>query len=242
MKYTWGYIKETVLAKLDIDQTEALDRGLINKMPYYANEVMTQICSTVKPKHKRVKFIPKDNLSAWNEALKYAREHNLFLPKEYETAIIDKPVILTHAEKEFWACFDEQICIGKVIAMPDDFLAFDDNAPMYKGDDTCGQREATDEDFSYEGDDALIFHKVGEFEIYYKAIWYFFTSKTADDAILDIPYDVINCIPSYIVSQLFKIDDEVKAQIYRNEFETLLARIDDTYFKRPETIKIGGGW
>lgn len=240
MKYTWGYIKETILAKLDIDQAEALERGLINKMPYYANEVITQICSTVKPKHVCVKFTPKDTLHAWNEARKYAREHNLFLPKKYDVTIIDKPAILNSAEEEFWAYFDKQICIGNIIDMPEDFLAFDDNASIYR--DEYGQREATDEDFSYEGDSSLIFHRTGEFEIYYKAIWYFFTSQTKDDAILDIPYDVINCIPSYIVSQLFKADDEVKAQIYRNEFEMLLARVDDTYFKRPETITVGGGW
>lgn len=241
MKYTWGYIKELTLAKLDIDQAEALERGMINKMPYYANEAMTQICSTVKPKHVRITFNVKDTLQAWNDALRYADEHHLFLPKEYNTAIIDKPAILTAAEKEFWSYFDTQIYTGKLVYMPEDFLAFDDNAALYN--DKCyGLRDATDDDFSYEADDALIFHITGEFVLYYKALWYFFTSKTADDAILDIPHDIVNCIPSYIVSQLFKADDEVKAQIYRNEFEMLLARIDDTYFKRSETINIGGGW
>ena len=49
--YSWGYIKDATLAKLDLDQDEANVIGLLNRFKFYANEAMTQICSSIKPKH-----------------------------------------------------------------------------------------------------------------------------------------------------------------------------------------------
>lgn len=73
--YTWGYIKECALAKLDMDEDEALDAKLLRKFPYYANEVITQISSSIKPKQTfaeftitsdevgRIQKMPKDFIS-----------------------------------------------------------------------------------------------------------------------------------------------------------------------------------
>ena len=47
--YTWGYIVDLTLAKLDLTQEEALNMQILEKLYMYANEAMTQICSTVKP-------------------------------------------------------------------------------------------------------------------------------------------------------------------------------------------------
>ena len=51
--YTWGYIKENTLGKLNLT---ADDYHIVNvfhfisRFHYYANEAMTQICSAIKPK------------------------------------------------------------------------------------------------------------------------------------------------------------------------------------------------
>jgi hypothetical protein len=47
--YTWGYIKECVLAKLNLSELEANNLGFMSSFTYYANEAMTQICSAVRP-------------------------------------------------------------------------------------------------------------------------------------------------------------------------------------------------
>ena len=65
MRFTWGYLKEVVLAKLDLDETEANEQGLLNRFQYYANEAMTQICSTVKPKHTFVVFNAEPKTTGW---------------------------------------------------------------------------------------------------------------------------------------------------------------------------------
>ena len=55
--YTWGYIKECALSKLDMTEEEALDAKLLRKFPYYANEVLTQISSSIKPKQTFAEFV-----------------------------------------------------------------------------------------------------------------------------------------------------------------------------------------
>ena len=46
--YTWGYIKENILNKLNLEEEEANQLGFLSRFPYYANEAMTQICSAYK--------------------------------------------------------------------------------------------------------------------------------------------------------------------------------------------------
>lgn len=54
--YTWGDMQETILAKLDLSDDEAEIQNLVSRFPYFANEAMTQICSSIKPKHTFAKF------------------------------------------------------------------------------------------------------------------------------------------------------------------------------------------
>lgn len=70
----------------------------------------------------------------------------------------------------------------------------------------------------------------------------FFTPTTQDDVELDIPDDILVCLPSYIASQLFKIDDEQKSSIYRNEYEMALARINENDYATNKVINNGGDW
>lgn len=50
--YTWGYIKENTLSKLNLSEEEANQQDFLSRFPYYANEAMTQICSAVRPNEK----------------------------------------------------------------------------------------------------------------------------------------------------------------------------------------------
>lgn len=134
----------------------------------------------------------------------------------------------------FTTCVSE--CTGDIITMPDDFLAFSDDVVMYNN------AEASDEDFEYYNYNEFICNKVGIYRIPYKARWFFFTKDLHNSTVISAPADICEAIPSYIVSQCLKLDDELKAGAYRNEFEIFLARIDNTSFKSSKSIKIGGGW
>ena len=190
--YTWGYIKENTLGKLNISEEEANRLGFLSRFPYYANEAMTQICSAIKADEK----IFEVNITAEN---------------------IDKEIVL-----------------------PEDFVAFSDDVPYFLEDGEYV--EAYDDDFTYRGYNKIICHHNGTYHIPYKARWFFFTKDVHNATEIPAPADICDALPSYIASQCYKIDDEVKSAIYRNEYEMFLSRMDNTSYKAQRTFHIRGGW
>lgn len=191
--YQWGYLKNSILFKLDIDEEEANTIGFLNRFFTYANEAMTQICSTVKPKRTYYEF--------------------------------------------------DVTTSGTKITMPDDFVSFGDDVNVITEDKYSQSitRDADDEDFEYYGYNSVICHSVGKYRISYNARWLIFRDQD-NDTILNAPTDVLDCIPSYVASQCMKVDNEYKSSVFRNEYEILLARIDDSNYKSNKTFKIGGDW
>ena len=199
--YTWGYIKENTLNKLNLSEEEANEQGFLSRFSYYANEAMTQICSAVRPKDTFADFLIN------------------------------------------------QYTVGMPIDMPTMFVAFSDDVAERQvveeydwGGDIHHWEEVGDEFVEYYGYNQIIFKQPGLYRIPYKARWFFFTKETHNTEVIPAPADVCDAIPSYIASQCWKIDDETKSAIYRNEFEMFLARIDDTSFKSQRTFHTGGGW
>lgn len=197
--YTWGYLKNVALAKLDLTEEEAEIQDLISKFPYYANEVITQICSSIKPKPAYAEFVVTDG------------------------------------------------DVGKTFIMPKDFVSFGDdvNERTYSLYNMNVSEECHDDDFRFLGYNKLIFKKPGKYLISYNARWFDFSEVDGiidSDTELDVPNDILDCIPSYIASQCFKIDDQYKSQVFRNEYEMSLARIDNTTYKNTKTFKIEGDW
>lgn len=235
---TWGDIKNAAIAKLDLSSSDITGLGYINRFAIFANEAMTQICSTVKPDKKTfdVTIVDRDDMiHLWNDLVdKYGI---------YEKNVIsEKPERLTTvAERSFWKEWESFIFTGQIVKVDDDlFVSFNDDVPTI---DTCdGTEEAHDDDIIYRGYNRLTFCKPGTYHVGYNARWYTFPVDCPDDLVIDAPDDVLDCLPSYIVSQLFKIDDEYKASVYRNEYEVFLSRIDNTDFRNTTTLKIGGGW
>lgn len=220
--YTWGYLKNVTLAKLDLSESEAENQNLINSFRYYANEAINQICSTVKPNHTFAQFnaVTKSYIES-----KYGPVED----DSYEEVAAQQGLVL----------------IGTQCRMPLDFIGFGDdvNERTYREYDTIFTEAATDEDFRYVGYNKVLFKKPGTYLISYKARWVDFSASEVDDSDeIDAPSDVLDCIPSYIASQCYKIDDLTRAQIFRNEYEMLLARVEDSNYKNTKTFKIGGDW
>lgn len=201
--YTWGYLKENTLGKLNLDEVEANQQNLLSKFAFYANEAMTQICSAIRPNEKYLELeITETNT-------------------------------------------------GKPISFPDDFVAFSDDICLHKATPIMiGGYQINEPDFVEVGDDHINYYgynqvickEPGTYRIPYKARWFFFTKNLENNVVIPAPADVCEAIPSYIASQCWKIDDELRSAIYRNEYEMFLARIDDTSFKSQRTIHRKGGW
>lgn len=248
MTYTWGYLKENTLSKLNLGEEEANQQGFLSRFPYYANEAMTQICSAIKPNEKYFIVEIYDKLETWRRlvrefGLNYTdicqEELNYSTDEEYEN------------KKAFWNKWTSLSFTDEPITLPDDFISFSDDIAEFKALPIiiAGQIvntpyfvEIGDDVLQYYGYNQVICKQIGTYRIPYKARWFFFTKDLANHVVITAPSDVCDAIPSYIVSQCYKIDDETKASIYRNEYELFLARIDDTNFKSQRTFTIGGNW
>ena len=210
MSYTWGYIKDVALAKLDLTEDEANTQNLLSRFPFYANEAMTQICSSVKPKYTFAKFV---------------------IDKDQVGQLQDMPLD--------FVSFGDDVCYQ--IKMVEDFIpSLPDNDRFT--DWHAAKIELHDDDFEYSGNSQVIFKHPGEFYISYNARWFTFSKSIDNNIVVSAPNDVLDCIPSYIASQCYKIDDEYKSSVFRNEYEMFLARIDNTNFKSNKTFIIEGGW
>lgn len=243
--YTWGYIKESALSKINLTEEEANQLDFLSKFPYYANEAMTQICSAIKPQEKFLSITVYDKGRKWVELTKmYNVYHNISLP-------IDKPEEVDKNEELFWTAWNKLYFIDDTITMPEDFISFNTDVveftsePIYFGS-LCIRPsilyEANDEDLEYEGYNQIRCHKAGKYRIPYNARWFFFTKDLHNSVVISAPADICDAIPSYIASQCLKIDDEQKASIFRNEYEIFLSRIDNTTFRSQRTLHVGGGW
>lgn len=206
--YNWGYLKNVILAKLDLDEEEAGELNYIDRFQYYANEAMTQICSAVLPKRTFYTFEVHNG--------KYDNNGNLI----------------------------EESNLNTPITLPNDFVSFGDDKNTIEEDIGYGDimiRELHDEDFDYKGYKTIVCRSLGKYSISYNARWLSFENLQSN-SLLDAPTDVLECIPSYVASQCMKVDDEYKSSVFRNEFELLLARIDNTDYKSNKTFSIGGDW
>lgn len=247
--YTWGYIKESTLAKLNIQEEEANQYDFLSRFPYYANEAMTQICSAVKPHEKFLQIEVVDKNTKWKElTAKYGVYINEANP------IVDTPLSTDEQYEEkvaFWKEWNSLYFADEYITFPDDFVAFSDDVAMMKESPIIigGQivnspvyEETDDETLEYVGYNQICCRKIGQYRVPYRARWFFFTKELANDVTITAPADICDALPSYIASQCLKIDDEARAAIYRNEYEMFLARMDDTSFRAQRTLHIGGGW
>lgn len=232
--YTWGYLKNAALAKLDLDTEVGTDEvtnyNFINRFHIYANEVMTQICSTIKPKRT---FFEVDVFDVCRTI-----DGKMYIDNvEYEGLILSSDGKIITDSNGTVVMYKS----GTLITMPLDFISF--------GDDVCTRQcdniisECHDDVLMYKGYNQIICTARGTYDISYNARWYTFLPSTDENTVLDsIPMDILDCIPSYIAHQCYKIDDEYKSSVYRNEYEIFLSRIDDTYFKNTKTFTIGGDW
>lgn len=210
--YNWGYLKNAILAKLDldgvIDEDEKSNMNYENRFPYYANEAMTMICSSVMP--KRTFFEIEIHNGKYDELGNLIEQPN-----------VNKVITLPN----------------DFISFGDDVNLIDENV----GYGTKIEREVSDDDFEYVGYNKIRCFSIGNYKISYNARWYNFKLKD-ESTFIDVPADILEAVITYVASQCMKVDDEQKAAMLRNEFEMQLARIDDTNYKSNKTFKIGGDW
>jgi hypothetical protein len=131
------------------------------------------------------------------------------------------------------------------IRMPDDFISFTNkqtfkrtvnkfNPENFIYDNwTTNEAERLEpvnynKDIMFSDNNSVMCLKEGEYLVPYKCVWYLFTSALPDTEEIDMPIDILNCLPLYIASVVLQIDYAQKAQIKRSEFELALSRVSVT--------------
>ena len=237
--YTWGYIKEATLAKLDMTADEASEYGFLNKFPFYANEGLIQIASAIKADRKTCTYTIKDrNKVLFMLKHKYKIDYDLIVNKTI------RPENMLEDYKKMFDEYNSYLYIGDKISMPKDFMQWIDEPVQkaYERGYTTVWKQARADEYFIAGHHQIVFNEEGTYLVPYDGLYMQFTSTTDDDEILEIPADIVNAIPSYIASQCFKIDDEQKSSIFRNEYEMFLARINDDDYATNKTFKTEGNW
>ena len=157
-----------------------------NKFSIFANEAMTHICSSIKTNRTFA------TITIWNN------EEEML--KDLRSQGTDEEVIAGYiAAKPY---------VNTPVTMPSDFISFGNDVCTYDTDE-CVDIPCTDEDMRYIGYNRIKFYHTGKFTISYNARWFdFYTSYIDDDTYLtNVPDDIADCLPSYIVSQCYKPND-----------------------------------
>lgn len=237
--FTYGYIKEAILSKMDLGESDALEQDLMDAILYNLNECLSQIASTIKPHFSCIQVtVFKDEIPIPEDLLPPTDEEKSETVKEK-----------TEREKKLGEYLKDKELVGNVRRMPKDFIAFSGKSMMQneigctvEGKRIYSQPHEVHDEVAFVGNDKLIFAHPGKYTITYDANWPFFTDTLPDTEEVDIPADIIICLPSYVASQLWKRDDERKAAIYRNEFEIAFSRINNSDYRGNTTFGIEGGW
>ena len=130
---------------------------------------------------------------------------------------------------------------GDVVEMPDDFLSF--------ADITGFVDEKPETDVVYVSDRLVAFPTKGKHKVFYNATWYYITEDdtkitavTTEEKELPIDISVINCLPTYIASQILAQDDIQRSTVLKNEFELMLAGLDTNIMYGENHYRSIGGW
>lgn len=255
--YTYGYIREATMAHLDLNESEAQAMNVLQRFPIFANEAI-QAISACKPKYEYFKAIIVKEFRPLKETINsnYVIEYEPVTDEEWTIIKDGGHLTLDNQEvnladeydlREYYKNKDTYL-VNEIIQMKDNFISFTDkqsfkiveinvfNSEEFIISDNEIKKEIkrVKKDVDYKtdllfvGQNELVFLQPGEYYVPYKAFWYRFESAQSDETELDIPSDIITCIPLYIASVILQIDNLQKAQIIRSEFEMAVARINVT--------------
>ena len=130
---------------------------------------------------------------------------------------------------------ENQYVLKNVITMPDDFLSF--------ADMMCYHNNEPYDDVVYLSDRDVVVGELGNYVIYYNATWPNITEEDVrNDSKLITHVSVINCLPTYIASQVLSQDDVQRSAILKNEFELMLSRLDTNITYQNNHYRSSGGW
>ena len=242
----WSEIKQGIVTKLFMEPDEVTE-DYAAKFAYFANECLNQIANDVKPrvgvftpilyknsmvgvnfKHEDGKYTME---SPFGDAVELApNTHTIYI--DVGTDYIKKYVFKNETFED--VTNKHYYVVNEHISMPDDFLSFADMINYVN--------DKEDPAIVYVSDKLIKLTEPGAYRIFYNALWEPITEENMNDSNLPIDQSVLNCIPSYVASQILAEDDIQRSTILRNEYELMLSRLDTNIMYQSNSFKSTGGW
>lgn len=242
----WSDIKQATLNKLFMDSDEATQLGYVDMFAMLADECLNFIANSVKPQIKTFDFLVKENSIIGTDFEVVTVESNTFIKYNGSEYVVgDKSVLYIDFNSGFRYCYDpltqslqkvENVyCVGEMIRMPDDFIAFSDMSYFINNEEKS--------DLPYINANYIKCEETGVYKIFYDALWE--TIKRDDlneTTIINIDVSVLNLLPTYIASQVLAQDDVQRSVILKNEFEVMLSRLNNENMYAVKHYESKGGW
>lgn len=214
--YTYGYLKSSILSLMDLNEEEMNQNDLMNKIPFYLNRGMTEICSSVKPYHSHISIY-------------------------VNSKCINKMIDISKFTNKSFIGFDGRANYASSIKNASEYEDMDDVVNLTDIDVQVDKMiEAHDNDFVQVDYNNVIVMKPGYYKIAVKLRWWKFDTKEDDNTLIDCPEDILDALCLFVASELWSLEDERKGTVMRNKYEMALSRIDDTNYNNTSTWFIEG--
>lgn len=257
----WSEIQQTALNKMFMVLTDINEdvNDYLSKMISYANEALIFIANDLRPNIREISLKYCGDFDPTKQTDVKSEKYNYYTIKDKLTFDGEE---LTH--KDFIYSDGKNWIISKnnlIFKMPDDFISYADISHTFNPNSFTKNRFLKfekDTPVVYIGRDKLVLPKLGDYKLYYYALYGeipldLATTDSDRDLTLDyyqdgelvftgIPQSVLNTLPSYIASQLQAQDDPQRSTILRNEFELMCSRLDTTNYYNIESFISEGGW
>lgn len=224
--YTYGYLKSSIISMMDMSEEEMNDNDLINKIPFYLNRGMTEICSSIKPNNSHISiYVNSKNINKPIDISQYTDKSFIGFNgrSSYVSLIRDTSLLSEH--------------VGEDVETADHVIYDKDDLYSY---DTSVMREAHDKDFIPLNYKTIVCKTPGYYNISVKLRWWKFELKEKDETVIDCPEDILDALCLFVASELWSLEDERKGTVMHNKYEMALSRIDDTNYNNTTTFYIEG--
>ena len=219
MKY-WSDIVKATLYKMGIAEDDDDATEFTDKMPIVANECLSMMANDLRPCLKKITIVNTERAI-------------VTMPEDF-LGFSGVPIIL-RTDKQIIYHPDIEYNDWNVITLPDvgvytiSYFARYGEIPSYIKQGDTGPFKTFDLTKSYT-------------EKEYNEIFGLTPSESDEIVFNGIYSSVLDCLPTYMASQLIAQDDVQKSTILRNEFEVLAQRLETNIMYQNESFRSEGGW
>jgi hypothetical protein len=221
-QFSYGYLKEAVKAHLDLEEDELEALNINQRFHIFANEAIQQICYT-KPKQVYFQFTAVNSFTPLVYADGILRVATLE-EQNWQVHGNPEPIFATDIEVADWYNNQHIYLVGQVISMPSDFLTFATKQAFMWSDYISNKQPLTNKHVSYLSNNELLVYFAANYLIPYNASWTKFTQDNTEDAIINMPADLLLTIPIYVASVCLQQRNLNMATAKRQEFELAVSR------------------